>query len=119
MTIDDKTEPITANSVRLALGTIAGKWKPFILLHLIDEDLRYGRLRQAIPAISEKVLIQQLKELKKDGLVVRTAYPQWPPRVEYGLTAYGRTLRPLLALLSVWGSSHGAHQAQVEQEGLL
>ena len=103
-------EPIIAQSVHIALEAICGKWKPFILLPLLEQDLRYGRLRQAIPAISEKVLIQQLNELRRSGIVVRKAFPNTPPHVEYGLTAYGHTIKPLLVSLSLWGTAHRDHQ---------
>ena len=114
----DETEDLTivSSSVRAALKAMSGKWKPSIILHLLEHDLRYGRLRQAMPTVSEKVLIQQIKELRKDGIVTRTAYSEIPPRVEYGLTAYGRTTKPLLKLLSAWGTTHLVHQAQTEPE---
>ena len=92
-------------SVELALQVIGGKWKPIILWHLRDvERLRFGELRRQMPNVTQKMLTQQLRELESDGLLLRTVYPQVPPRVEYRLTELGRSVLPILAQLSSWGA---------------
>jgi len=83
---------------------LGGKWKPIIIYKLDKSSHRFGRLDLLIPGISRKVLTKQLSELTEDGIVVRTAYPESPPRVEYHLTKKGKELIPILKQLSNWGS---------------
>src|SRR6266404_1185770 len=89
-----------------ALFVLGGKWKPLILFHLAHGTRRYGELRRAIGSVSDKVLIQQLKELQADGIIDRVDFGEIPPKVEYSLTAFGRTLAKALAPLCVWGTEH-------------
>ena len=91
-----------------ALFVIGGKWKPLILFHLAHETRRYGELRRAIGKVSDKVLIQQLKDLQADGIINRTDFGEIPPRVEYSLTAFGRTLGKALVPLCQWGNKHSS-----------
>jgi DNA-binding HxlR family transcriptional regulator len=90
----------------VALAVIGGKWKPLILFHLGHGARRYGELRRAIGGVSDKMLIQQLKELHEDGIIDRLDFKEIPPKVEYSLTAFGRTLAKALAPLCVWGTEH-------------
>jgi DNA-binding HxlR family transcriptional regulator len=91
--------------VEAALKLLEGRWKLVILFHLFDKPvLRFSELERAIPAVSQKMLIQQLRELERDGLVVRTVHPQVPPKVEYGLTDFGRALLPTLKALRDWAA---------------
>jgi DNA-binding HxlR family transcriptional regulator len=89
-----------------ALAVIGGKWKPLVLYHLAKDTLRYGELRRAIGAVTHKVLIQQLKQLEADGVVKRVDYGEIPPRVDYSLTKFGRTLASALSPLCQWGTDH-------------
>jgi DNA-binding HxlR family transcriptional regulator len=91
-----------------ALFVLGGKWKPLILFHLAHGTRRYGELRRAVGGVSDKVLIQQLKELQADGIIDRIDYGEIPPRVEYSLTTFGRTLGKALAPLCEWGTKYSA-----------
>jgi DNA-binding HxlR family transcriptional regulator len=91
-----------------ALAVLGAKWKPLILFHLAHGTRRYGELRRAIGRVSDKVLIQQLKELEADGIIDRRDYGEIPPKVEYSLTAFGRTLGKALAPLCEWGTQHSS-----------
>lgn len=102
------------------LRVVSGKWKPLILYFLAqDGPTRYGALRRAVRDVSDKVLIQQLKELEADGLVKRTDYKEVPPRVDYGLTPLGGSLAQALVPLCSWGTEHMAEVSRVfaEREG--
>ncbi|MCK1398664.1 helix-turn-helix transcriptional regulator [Bradyrhizobium sp. 4] len=99
------------------LRVIAGKWKPLILYFLAQGGpTRYGELRRAVRDVSDKVLIQQLKELEADGLVKRTDYKEVPPRVDYSLTLLGHSLAQALVPLCAWGTEHMAEVSQVFAE---
>jgi DNA-binding HxlR family transcriptional regulator len=87
-----------------ALCVLGAKWKPLILYHLAHGTRRYGELRRAVGSVSDKVLIQQLKELQADGIIARVDFGEIPPKVEYSLTAFGKTLGKALAPLCEWGT---------------
>jgi DNA-binding HxlR family transcriptional regulator len=97
-----------------ALFVVGGKWKPLVLFHLAHGARRYGELRRAIGGVSDKVLIQQLKELQADGIVNRFDHREIPPKVDYSLTAFGRTLGKALVPLCEWGTEYSR-----EVEGIL
>ena len=86
-----------------ALEVVGGKWKVLILWGLRDEPRRFGELRRLIPGISEKMLIQHLKEMQADGIATRKDYKEVPPRVEYSITPFGRALGKSLIPLCTWG----------------
>jgi len=90
--------PLTA-----ALKVVGGKWKPIIILNLGKSTKRFGQLDHAIPDISRKVLTSHLAELVRDQMVVRTSYPETPPRVEYSLTEKAAELVPILKSMGDWG----------------
>jgi DNA-binding HxlR family transcriptional regulator len=96
------------------LRVVAGKWKPLILYFLAQGGpTRYGELRRAVRDVSDKMLIQQLKELEADGLVKRTDYKEVPPRVDYSLTPLGRSLAEALVPLCAWGTDNLAEVTRV------
>lgn len=89
------------------LDLIGGRWKPNILWILMKNGkLRYSELKKSIPDVSERILVLQLRELEKDGLIKRLVYAEVPPRVEYELTNDGHSLKPMLQIISDWGDVH-------------
>jgi|SRR4051812_43145032 DNA-binding HxlR family transcriptional regulator len=88
------------------LRIISGKWKPLVLFFLRDGPIRYGELKRMIQGVSDKVLIQTLKDLEADGVLLRTDYKEVPPRVDYSLTPLGRSLADAIVPLCTWGSEH-------------
>lgn len=97
-----------------AINVIGGKWKPIILHMLSTGMMRFGELKKNIPPVSQKMLTQQLRELEADGIVIRTAYAEVPPRVEYRLSDKGVTLTPILNNLYAWGEQNSSSQRNVE-----
>lgn len=96
--------PITAT-----LNVIGGRWKVLILYNLQDQTVRFGELKRMMPGITQKMLTQQLRELEQDGIIHRKVYPEVPPKVEYSLTEFGETLKPVMDVMCRWGSSHRKH----------
>jgi len=92
--------------VKTTLSVLGGKWKLLILWHLKDGEKRYSELKRLIFGISEKMLIQQLRELEKDTIIRRKTLSEMPPKVEYGFTEYGKTLIPVFQPLCDWGQVH-------------
>lgn len=93
--------------VEATLSVIGGKWKGVILYHLLSaQPERFNALQRAIPRITRTMLTTQLRELERDGVVSRVVYPEVPPRVEYGLTELGESLRPVIEGLREWGREH-------------
>lgn len=89
--------------VTYVMNKIGGHWKPIILYHLSNGPKRYSELKRSIPEITEKMLIQHLKQLQEDDLVLRTAEPVVPPFVTYSLTSSGAGLQPVLNAMATWG----------------
>ena len=98
---DDVKCPITAT-----LGYIGGRWKTIILYFLTSGKKRFGQIAVRLPAISKKVLTQQLKELERDGLIMRKQYKGLRPRVEYSLTELGKSLSSVLEEMASWGKEN-------------
>jgi DNA-binding HxlR family transcriptional regulator len=103
--IDDVAEECT---VEAALEVIGGKWKLVILRHLLEGTMRFGQLDRALDGITPRMLTRQLRELEADGLVLRTVYPQVPPKVEYSVTDIGESLRAITHQLQEWGRGYRA-----------
>ena len=92
--------------VEAALEALGGKWKGLILFHLKEGKRRFNELRRLIPGITQRTLTRQLRELEQDRIVERTVYPEVPPKVEYELTEFGKTLIPILEALYAWGQQY-------------
>lgn len=99
--LEEANCPVTAT-----VSIIGGKWKPPILSRLVEGVRRFGELQRLVPNITKKMLTQQLRELEQDGIVKRNVYHQVPPKVEYSLTEYGESLKPVLAAMEAWGIEH-------------
>ena len=96
--------------VERALKVIAGRWKPIILYYVFDGPKRLSELKRMLPKITQKVLIQQLREMEKHGLVTRQIFAEVPARVEYSATEVGLELEPVLLALCKWGQKHAEAQ---------
>jgi len=97
--------------VEVALVVIGGKWKALIIWQLKSETLRFTEIMDRLPLVTPRMLTKQLRELEEDAVIIRTMYPEVPPRVEYTLTPLGKSVVPVLEALCVWGAeyltSHG------------
>lgn len=100
-------------SVEITLRLIGAKWKILILWELmLTPTLRHGELKRRIPGVTAKMMVQQLRELEMDGLLTRTVYPEIPPRVEYRLTDFGASFRPVMDSMCKWGDAYRALRKQ-------
>jgi DNA-binding HxlR family transcriptional regulator len=109
----DYTRDSAAEGVEKALTLLEGRWKLVILFHLFGgQVLRFSDLERAIPKVSQKMLIQQLRQLETDGIVRRTVHHQVPPKVEYGLTDWGQALCPALDALLSWAAQRDDYAAR-------
>ncbi|MGZ2257101.1 winged helix-turn-helix transcriptional regulator [Roseobacter sp. A03A-229] len=91
--------------VEVAVAMIGGKWKPVLLFHVMMGAKRYSELKKLVPRASDRMLTRSLRELEEDGLVNGDIFPEMPVRVEYSLTTDGKTLYPILAEMSRWGTN--------------
>ena len=101
-----KTLP--ACPVETTLTLISDKWKVLILRDLMPGTKRFGELKKSVGNVSQKVLTSQLREMEQSGLLIRTVYPEVPPRVEYTLTDLGCSLKPILDAMQNWGEAYQA-----------
>ena len=102
---------LPACPVETTLMLIGDKWKVLVLRELMPGTKRFGELKKSIGSVSQKVLTSQLRQMEESGLVIRTVYPEVPPRVEYTLTELGRSLKPVLDAMSTWGMEYKAKNA--------
>lgn len=112
LVINMKQERMYCCPVDAVLGVIGGKYKPIILYHLIDQTLRFSELRRYLPQATPKMLTQQLRELEADGIIHREIYPVVPPKTEYSLTEFGRTITPVLTAMCDWGKEYMSDKIQ-------
>jgi DNA-binding HxlR family transcriptional regulator len=101
--------------VQATLRVLGGKWKLLILWHLKDEPRRYSELKRLIPEVTEKMLIQQLRELEGDGIISRKTLTETPLKVEYAFTDYGETIKLVIEPLCEWGRQHLSRMNQMNQ----
>ncbi len=101
-----RANPVTGCPLTAAFAAIGGKWKLIIIYWLAEEPRHFSAIRRLMPSISPKVLTQQLRELVADGIVARDAKGSVPAPVVYSLTAYGRSLVPLVESVRAWGRGH-------------
>ena len=106
----------TGCDVEATLSVIGGRWKPVLVCHLLDGRKRFGELRRLTPNATERMITLQLRELEADGVLERHVYAEVPPRVEYELTVFGRSLGPLLELMQDWGRAFKAKRLAEEAE---
>lgn len=108
--------------VKLTADIIGGKWKPLILFYLEGRTRRFSELQRLIPHMTKKMLTQHLRELESDEIINRRVYAEVPPRVEYSLTRHGKSLKPILKLMSAWGVRHraryGLAKARIRHDGV-
>jgi DNA-binding HxlR family transcriptional regulator len=102
--------PVQECPITVTLSLIGGRWKTLILFQLTSQARRFGEICVRIPKISRKVLTEQLRELEKDGLVVRQQFNETPPRVEYSLSEMGRALSPIFDEMAAWGFKNILHK---------
>lgn len=91
--------------VEATLRVIEGRWKVLVLHYLLTETRRFNELQRLLHGISHRTLTKQLRELERDGILRRRAFSEVPPRVEYSLTALGRSLEPILMAMHHWGEA--------------
>ena len=104
--VNEKTLP--ACPVETTLTLISDKWKVLIIRDLLPGTKRFGELRKSIGSVSQKVLTSQLRQMEESGLLIRTVFPEVPPRVEYTLTELGQSLKPVLDAIWNWGEEYKA-----------
>lgn len=92
--------------VEATIHLIGGKYKAIILWHLIDTVLRFNELQKLVPVATSKMLTQQLRELERNGLIIRVIYPVIPPKVEYSLSDLGKSIIPILEVMCDWGRDY-------------
>lgn len=92
--------------VEACLEVVGGKWKGVILFQLLGGTKRFNELMRTMPKVTQRMLTRQLRELEVDGVIQRKVFPEVPPKVEYSLTDFGRTLEPILKMLQKWGSEY-------------
>ncbi|WGW11983.1 winged helix-turn-helix transcriptional regulator [Saxibacter everestensis] len=108
---------IDSCTLEVAMAVLGGIWKLTILKHLLAETRRFGELGRLMPNITPRMLSRQLRELEEDGIVVRKVYHQVPPKVEYSVSGFARTLAPLVSDIERWGESYRTEFAAEPETG--
>lgn len=102
-----KSKEIEANCpMGVIIDILSGKWKLYILWHLSRNAVRFNELQKLLPDITQKILTMQLRQLERDNVIYRKVYPEVPPKVEYGLTEIGESLKPILTSMCRWGKDY-------------
>ncbi|WP_079222333.1 winged helix-turn-helix transcriptional regulator [Stenotrophomonas maltophilia] len=98
-------------AVEVTLSVMGGVWKPVILFHLMKRKRRFMELTRLLPNATQSMLTSQLRELEADGVLIRHVYPEVPPKVEYELSEFGRSLVPVLLAMREWGETYRGYQS--------
>ena len=106
----------TGCDVEATLSVIGGRWKPVLVCHLLDGRKRFGELRRLTPNATERMITQHLRELEADGVITRHVFAEVPPRVEYEMTEFGRSLQDVLESMQSWGKAFKERRLAEEQE---
>lgn len=106
----------TGCDVEATLSVIGGRWKPILVCHLLGGRKRFGELRRLTPNATERMITLQLRELEADGVISRHVFAEVPPRVEYEVTEFGRSLEQILVLMQDWGSAFKARRLAEESD---
>ena len=101
-----KREELPECDVATTVQIIGNKWKLLIMRNLLSRPWRFNELRKSLDVVSQKVLTDSLRQLESDGIILRTVYPEVPPRVEYSLTELGESMRPILSAMETWGRNY-------------
>ena len=107
--------------IEKTLDVLGGKWKGMVLHRLLHGTLRFNELRRLLPHVTQRMLTRQLRELERDGIIRRTVYAEVPPKVEYSLTSFGLSLKPILLMMEEWGRDYqtqvvGVHEPSVASQ---
>lgn len=97
--------------VATTVQIIGNKWKLLIIRNLLQRPWRFNELKKNLEGISQKVLTDNLRSMEADGIIIRTVYPEVPPRVEYALSDLGNTMRPILDAMETWGKEYKGQQS--------
>ncbi|MFI4871384.1 MAG: winged helix-turn-helix transcriptional regulator [Phycisphaerales bacterium JB061] len=100
----------TGCDVEATLSVIGGRWKPILVCHLLSGRKRFGELKRLTPNATERMITLQLRELEADGVIDRHVFAEVPPRVEYEVTEFGRSLEPVLVAMQAWGKAFKQRQ---------
>ncbi len=101
-----KKQETPACPVATTVALIGSKWKLLIMRNLLSRPWRFNELRKDLDGVSQKVLTDSLRSMEDDGIVIRTVYPEVPPRVEYSLSELGESMRPIMDAMEAWGNSY-------------
>ena len=99
-------EELPSCPVATTVQLIGNKWKLLILRNLLANTQRFNEIHKTIPGISQKVLTENLRSMEEDGIITRTVYAEVPPRVEYSLSDLGKTMRPIIKAMEIWGTGY-------------
>ena len=99
-------EEMPACPVATTIALIGSKWKLLIMRNLLSRPWRFNELRKDLDGVSQKVLTDSLRSMEEDGIIIRTVFPEVPPRVEYSLSELGESMRPIMDAMAVWGTEY-------------
>lgn len=106
-------EIIDACPVATTVNLIGSKWKLLIMRNLLERPWRFNELQKSLDGISQKVLTDSLRSMEKDGIIIRTVYPEVPPRVEYSLSEIGESMRPIINAMQSWGNDYKSKMEKI------